>query len=347
MQLFIGLGILLCYYMGTIFIYYHVALGACMTVTVFVVLSVWLKETPRWLLATGQSRRAFMTLQWLRGPHYEVDNEFNTMKEFLAHQDDTTAPWKEFRKKSIIVPTVTLLIVFFFQQIGGLNAQGAYGTLIFKEAGVSNPQFTSAMSIGVTATVGTIISAFVVDKMGRKPLLVISAIGMGIGSTLLGLHFYITRPALCSGNSTKGNLTENFSMKEIDSTSDTTLCNTQYGPLAIVSIVTYNLMFAIGFGPISWILLPELLPLKVRGLGGGLAVFVNWATSALVTGTYLSYADAITPWFAWWTFALLNFLSIVFVLVALVETKGKNLEVIQTAFEKKWHYNNNNNSSIT
>ena len=329
MQVYLALGILLCYGIGTSFVYYHVALGVVMVTSLFVVLCVWLRETPRWLLANGRLRTALKTLKWLRGPDYNVHDEFNTMKEALS-QTDTTAPWREFTKKSILIPFVTLLVVFFFQQIGGLNAQGAYGAVIFKDAGVPKPQFTLAIAVGISVVTGTVASAFIVDKIGRKPLLVISGIGMGIGSTLLGTHFYLTRPGLCSGNGA-----ENF-LTDADS-SGKTMCNTQFAPLAIVSMITYNLLFAVGWGPVPWILLPELLPLKVRGTGGGLAALVNWATAALITGTYLSYAETITPWFAWWSFAVLNFLSVVFVLVALVETKGKSLEVIWKSFEKRWN----------
>ena len=325
MQLCISVGVLLCYTISIYLPYYHVALAAAAIITAFMVLGAWLCETPRWLLAHGDSQSAFKTLRWLRGTKYDIGTELDTMRSSLL-DDDGTGVWREFKKRSITVPFVTLLLVFFFQQIGGLNAQGAYATVIFKNAGVSNPALSSAMAMGISVVVGNVVASALVDKMGRKPLLVISGIGMGVGNTLLGIHFYLTRPSLCSDSDFSG-----------DTGSDEhTSCNTQYGPLAVVSIVVFNFLFSIGWAPVPWILLPELLPLKVRGLGGGMAVLVNWATSALVTGAYLSYSETVTRWFAWWSFALLNFISVGFAIVFLVETKGTRLEVIQAAFKKKW-----------
>ena len=325
MQLLITVGVFVCYGLSVFLPYYHVALAATAIITVFVLLGVWLKETPRWLIANRQPQLAFHALQWLRGPQYDISSELQTMKLSLTEDSNKTGVWKEFKRKSVLVPFVTLLVVFFFQQIGGLNAEAAYATVIFRDAGVARPQLTSAMSVGASALLGNVIAGVLVDRMGRKPLLFISGIGMGAGSTLLGVSFYITRPSLCSGSGTE------FSRDSVDETS----CNMQYGPLAIVGLTTYNFLFAIGWASVPWVLLPELLPYRVRGIGGGFAVLVNWATSALVTGAYLSYVKAVTLWFGWWSFAFLNFASVAFAVFALVETKGKNLESIQAAFEKK------------
>lgn len=333
MQLNLTMGVLLCYALSISFPYYHIALAAVMIVTIYVMLGFWLKETPKWLLANSNPNIARQTLKWFRGPKYDVLGELEIMRKSLD-EDNKTAAWREFKKKPVLIPFVTLLLVFFFQQIGGLNALGAYASVNFRYAGVSHPQLVSTLSLGVSAVVANIIASVIVDRMGRKPLLVISGIGMGIGSTLLGVHFYITRPSLCSEGGGSG-----FSGDVGDTTLEETgngSCNEQYGPLAIVSILIYNSLFSIGWAAIPWVLLPELLPLKVRGIGGGFAILVNWATSALVTGAYLNYAEAISLWFAWWSFALLNFSAAAFAFFALVETKGKKLEAIQDAFKNKW-----------
>lgn len=327
MQLFLGVGILLCYFMSS-WDYYNSALVAVGIVALFEVMMIWLKETPRWLLVAGDPHTAFRTLQWLRGPEYDVNNELDVMKLSISNADGNVA-WREFKKKSVLVPFITLLLVCFFQQSGGINAQGAYGTIIIKDAGVANPRLTSALSIGISVIVGIIVSFFIVDLMGRKPLLVISGMGMCVGCILLGLDFYLTRPSLCSGSS-------NSSSVMMDTRSNGSVCKPEYGPLALISIILYSFMFALGWAPVPWILLPELLPLKVRGFSGGLASLVNWGTSALVGGTYLDLTESLTPYGVWWMFAIINFIAVIFVLLVLVETKGKNLENIQAEFVKKW-----------
>ena len=241
-----------------------------------------------------------------------------------------------FKKRDVVIPLVIMLFIMFFQQIGGLNASTAYSGLIFKEAGVENYRATATYAVGGTEVVFTIISLFIVDLFGRKLLLIISGSGMLLGTVLLGIHFFITRPSLCtsSGNFT---LTDNNIMilQSTSSSDDPELCNTQFAPLAIVSLILFNAAFSIGWGPVPWVLLGELIPLRVRGVGSGIATLVNWSAAAIVTGFYLDYAEKVQPWFAWWTFSVLNLISILFVALFLFETKGKRLEEIHDRYKKK------------
>ena len=170
----------------------------------------------------------------------------------------------------------------------------------------------------------TIIGAFLIDLIGRKILLIVSGIGMLIGTVSLGTFFYITRPELCS----------NVTMDALDNTGDN-LCNSYLSPVAIASLIFFYASFAIGWGPVPFVLLGELIPLHVRGIGSGIATFINWTAAAIVTGFYLDYAEAVNNWFAWWSFSVLNAIAIVFTIIFVFETKGKNLEDIQHRFDSK------------
>lgn len=158
----------------------------------------------------------------------------------------------------------------------------------------------------------TFMSIFVIDYFGRKVLLVASGVGMLVGTIMLGTHFYITRPAACN---------ETF-------VSDDFICKPHLAPLAIVSLILFNASFSIGWGPVPWVLLGEMLPLRVRGLGSSMANFVNWGSAAIVTGFYFKYSAVVNTWFAWWTFSIFNLSGIVFVIIFLRETKKKVLEDI-------------------
>ena len=100
--------------------------------------------------------------------------------------------WNYLEERDVVIP---LLFITFFQQIGGLNASTSNSGLIFKEGGVENYRATATYAVGGTEVVFTIISLFIVDIFGRKSF---SGIGMLLGTVLLGTHFFITRPSLCT-----------------------------------------------------------------------------------------------------------------------------------------------------
>ena len=326
MQVFLRMGILLIYLLSSIedFHYYNSSLILIGIVALFELLMLFLYDSPRWLLAQNQRAEAIKALKFLRGPKYEIDNELITIETESAKYPrlTTTQALLELRKKPILLPLLIICTVMFFQQIGGLNASTAYSALIFKEAHVENYRLTSAYAVGAVGIVFTIIAAFIVDRIGRKTLLIVSGIGMLIGTVLLGTSFYVTRSSLCSNTTL---LSDNAEGE----------CNTYLAPMAIVSLMFFIASFSIGWGPVPWVLLAELIPLRVRGFGSGIATFVNWGTAAIVAGFYLDYAKIVNPWFAWWTFSIFNVAAIVFVVVFVYETKGKNLEDIQHKFASK------------
>ena len=330
-QIGLATGILLNYSIGSIpgFPYFYNSLVATGTVAVFEVMMVWLKETPRWLVSKSHYQEAYHTLIWLRGPSVNTEDEIRSIES--SDSSSIWSAWKEFAKRSVAVPVMIVIVVMFFQQIGGLNAISSYAASLFEEAGVANPRVTATYAVGGVELFSTVISIFVIDLIGRKILLIISGAGMTVGTALLGVHFYITRPSLCASvaNSTLTDLAEMLQ----DSTTDAP-CNTQYGPLAVVSIITFGFAFSVGWGPVPWILLSELIPLQVRGLASGIAILVNWGTSAIVVGFYLEYADVVQVWFAWWSFAILNAAGVLFTIVFIRETKGKTLEDIEKYYQE-------------
>ena len=288
------------------------------------------------MLAHGHQKEAISALKLLRGKNYDIGHELSAMELDISHNPHVkmSKVLAHLKKRDVLMPLVIMLFIMFFQQIGGLNASTAYSGLIFKEAGVENYRATATYAIGGTAVVFTIIGMFMVDFFGRKSLLITSGIGMLLGTVLLGTHFFITRPSLCSSPSDNSTLTD-MVLQSSSNSDDGELCNAQFSPLAIVSLILFNAAFSIGWGPVPWVLLGELIPLRVRGAGSGIATLVNWFTAAIVAGFYLNYADKVKPWFAWWTFSVLNLLAILFVIFFVFETKGKRLEEIHDRYKKK------------
>ena len=335
-QLFLSTGLLIIYFLGSFegFQYFHASLILIGIVAVFEIGGFFICDTPRWLLAHGHRSEAISALKLLRGKAFDIGHELSTMELDLSRSPHLkmSKVFTHFKKRDVLLPLLIIVFIMFFQQIGGLNASSAYSALIFEEAGVKNYRATATYAVGGTGVLFTIISLFIVDLFGRKSLLIVSGVGMLLGTVALGTHFFITRPSLCNTTLSDTPMLQSHSnMNE--------LCNTHYAPLAIASLILFNAAFSIGWGPVPWVLLGELVPLRVRGVGSGIATLVNWFTAAIVTGFYLDYAERVKQWFAWWTFSLLNLAAVLFVVFFVFETKGKTLEEIHDRYKKHTKHN--------
>ena len=324
-----AVGVLLIYLLASfekIFPYYNSSLALSGIVAVFELSMVFLYETPRWLLAHKRKEEAIKALKFFRGAKYDFTMELTVIENDIVRYPKLKIlqTFFELGKRQVLLPLLIICAIMFLQQISGIEAMDAYSTLIFKEAGVEDYRLTSAYAVGGLGVVFTVLGAFIVDYIGRKILLIVSGIGMLVGTASLGTFFYFTRPELCA-NATLNTLT--------DASDD--FCNAYLSPVAIASLILLNIAFSIGWGPVPWVLLGELIPLRVRGVGSGIAIFVNWGAAAIVTGFYLDYAEAVKTWFAWWSFSIVNAVAVLFVVLFVFETKGKNLEDIQHKFDRK------------
>lgn len=309
------------------FPYYYTSLVAVGLTAVFECAVVWLHETPRWLTSKGQVLRAFDTLHWLRGPGVDVEREIGSIQ--MSHK--LPSVWqvmREFTKRSVAVPFILSLCIMFLQQAGGLNALSSYAASLFEAASVAHPRVTATYAIGLATFIVVLLSTCVIDLFGRKVLLIVSGTGMAVGTTLLGVEYYLIRPSLCSTTHNSTTLTLQ------GSSTDDAPCNSQYAPLAIVGVVCYSVSFAIGWGPVPWVLLSEILPLRVRGMASGIATIISWGTGALVVGCYPQFARAVQKWFAWWSFSLMNIAAVLFSVFFLRETKGRTLEDIEKYYRE-------------
>ncbi|HTQ98026.1 MAG TPA: MFS transporter, partial [Candidatus Acidoferrum sp.] len=149
----------------------------------------------------------------------------------------------------------------------------------------------------------TIVSIFLVDRLGRRFLLLMGTAGMGVSLALLGLAFQ----KHMAGNS------------------------------VLYAMIAYIVFFGVGLGPVVWLLISEIYPTKARGKAMSLAILAVWATNWLVAGTFLSVIHNVGASGTFWIFAVLSVLAFIFCFVFVPETKGKSLEDIERhwrGFEK-------------
>ena len=319
---FITSGVLLSFGLGYIrgFRYYSISLVAVGLVALFEGLMIWLPETPRWLLAKGQVERAESVLLWLRGKKIGVKKELSDMKKAISERKPKV--WKLFMKKRVLIPFFYILILFITQQSGGINAITPFAGIHLTNAGVTDPRQATFLAVGIAGFVAMIVSSVLIDCSGRKFLLIISGMGQFIATVLLGIHAFITRPALC--NSTIDDTVE------LDQ-----VCNPRFKYMALFGITFFCAAFGIGYNSIPFVLISELFPLPVRGIASGMATATLWMTAALFSGFYLEVTELITPWITLWIIAAINVSVVVFVIVFIPETKGRRFEELENLFVKQ------------
>ena len=311
-------GIFCAQFIGYFTTYYWLAVVPMGVTCTFVALIITVKETPRWLLSRGRKVEARRNLVWLRGPCYDVDNEIADTEEQLESEEKLTLSQllKEFKKKHIYYPVFLASVIMFFRQFNGTLAILFYVDEIFKQAHVKSPNLVASLATGAVLIITTCFIVVLLDIIGRRILLISSGAVMCLSLISLGTYQFLTNEPYCHPP---------HDMK----------CKDHLYPLAIASMAGYILGFALGYGAIPFLITSELVPLRVRGAGVGIATCVNWISAIIITGTYKEFEKAVKPWGVSWSFSFLCFLSVVFVAVFIPETKGHSLEQIENYFKSK------------
>ena len=297
------IGILIAYGLGAVpgLMYYHLAFIASGFTLIISLAVIWLPETPRFLIAKGNTPKGLKTLQLLRGYKINANEELVEIEDAIATQEKLSCVevLKELPKRNVYLPFLLVILLMFFQQFSGINALNFYSAEDLQKAGFgSNSPFLALMTVGITSLLATFANTLIVDLFGRKVLLITSALLMTASS--FGLGLVMRQPDL--------------------------------KVIAIVSVIVFQIGFCIGYGATPWIMLPELIPLCVRGVLGGIIAAFNWGCASLIAGFYLVTSEKIGADTVWWSFAGVNAISVAFVAFFLPETKGKKLETMEKQF---------------
>ena len=259
---------------------------------------LWLPETPRWLVKTGKTEAAMAVLLRIRRPE-EVERELDLI---LSQPHEREGHWTEALAREYHPVLIIGIGLAVFQQITGINTIIYYAPTIFQLAGLGS----AAQSILATAGVGavnvimTVVSLRLLDRLGRRPLLLTGIAGMTVSLVTLGWVFRVPESPATSW-------------------------------LAVASVMTYVAAFAISLGPIFWLLIAEIYPLRIRGVAMSIATMSNWAFNLLVALTFLILLNAMGPAQTFWMYALLSVGAFLFSYRFVPETKGRALEEIHAA----------------
>jgi SP family galactose:H+ symporter-like MFS transporter len=266
---------------------------------------VFIPDSPRWLAGRGQIDQARSVLKQIRSAD-EVEKELKDIQDSLSKQKPN---WSELLSPLVRPALLVGVGLAIAQQVTGINTVIYYAPTILKFAGFSSSSVAILASVGVgmVNVLLTLVAMQLIDRLGRRPLLLISLAGMCLGLVILGLAFAL--PQLAGSR----------------------------GVIAVSSLMLYVGSFAVGLGPVFWLVLSEIYPLRIRGRAMSIGTIVNWAANLLVSLTFLSLVHGIGKASTFWLYSGITILAWLFAFFKVPETKGKTLEQIEDYWRSGKH----------
>ncbi|XP_068737627.1 solute carrier family 2, facilitated glucose transporter member 8-like isoform X1 [Montipora capricornis] len=326
-QLAVTGGLLLSYVMGAIVNWRWLALIGAMPPALLVIFMYTMPETPRWSLGNNRRSEALTALQWLRGPDADVEEECFTIEETLDRNEELK--WSDWLSPVIFKPLVISVGLMVFQQFCGINAVLFNAASIFAVAGFKDGKLVS-ISVGLIQFFGTALGCLIVDRSGRRILLWTMAIGMCVSLVGLGVYFDITASNTSDGSPTSSTVS-------LLGSKGHSIEASKLSWLSILCLLSLNLAFSLAWGPLPWLIMSEIFPLRARGPASSIATLSNWLLAFIVTNTYSAMVKGLTIHWTYWVYGIFCFVGFLFVYFFLPETKGKTLEEIEAMFDKDKH----------
>ena len=310
-QLMITVGILLAYlinyafapeFLGIIGWRWMLWFGA-VPAAVLALGTYYLPESPRWLVEHDRIEEARGVLSRIRDRD-EVDEEIENIREVSEIEEegdlsDLLEPWV----RPALIAGVGLAII---QQVSGINTIIYYAPTILNNIGFGDiASLVGTIGVGIVNVLLTVVAILLVDRVGRRPLLLVGTGGMTVMLGILGLGFFL--PGL-SG---------------------------VVGYVTLASMILYVAFYAISLGPVFWLLISEIYPLRIRGTAEGVATFFNWGANFLVALTFLSLIERLGEGPSFWLLGGFCLLAFVFIYSRVPETMGRSLEDIEADFRER------------
>jgi sugar porter (SP) family MFS transporter len=266
---------------------------------------IFIPNSPRWLVARGDTDQARAVLKRIRIPG-QVESELGQIGQSVAQQKGT---WSELLSpllRSAMIVGVGLAIA---QQVTGINTVIYYAPTILKFAGLSSAPaaILASVGVGIVNVVLTLVAMQLIDRVGRRPLLLVSLEGMAASLFVLGLAFSLPQ----------------FSAS--------------LAWIAIGSLMVYVGSFAVGLGPVFWLILSEIYPLGIRGRAMSVGTIANWGANLVVALSFLTLTQVLGKPATFCLYGVVTVAAWLFAFFLVPETKGKTLEQIESHWRAGKH----------
>jgi sugar porter (SP) family MFS transporter len=302
-QLAITLGIFGAYLIGfAVHESWRIMFATAMVPGAMLLIGVWrLSDTPRWLVLHGRRQEAGEVIAHVQGGapgDRNVTNELAAI-ELAARAETSTASWRELFGPMVRPALLVGTGLFLLQQLSGINAVIYFAPTVFARAGFSDTanQLLATVGIGAVNVVMTLVAMALIDRIGRRRLMFIGFAGAALSLGLI---------AVAAG---------------------TGASDLQW--LSLIGLVLYIASFAIALGPLPWVMMSEIFPLRLRGLGMGAASLTNWAFNFLVVLTFPVLLQMLGLAGVFSIYALVCVAGLVFTARYVPETSGLTLEAIE------------------
>lgn len=328
-------GILFVYLVGAYVSYLWLSIASAIIPAIFLLTFVWMPESPIYLASKAKAEEAERTLRWFRGARYitdyDVKPELERIQKFVSETAEKS-PSQETASKSARVITncmsilkvipkylltlltsptgkavVIVVCLMSFRQLSGINVVIFYTVDIFKEAGSTLSPSSATVIVGVSQVVATYLSSLLVERIGRRGLLLFSAVTMAVCHIVLAVYFYLKQTDVDARN---------------------------FGWLPLLCVNIFISVFSLGFGPLPWVMMAELVPNESKSWANGLAVSISWILVFGITYLFGSMVRNLGQMIMFGIFGGMCTLGTVVVACVVPETKGKTREEIQRELGK-------------
>jgi SP family arabinose:H+ symporter-like MFS transporter len=264
----------------------------------FLIMLVPTPESPHWLIQVKREDEAKTILSNIGGNAYAEEEVASVRKELSAE----TGLLRDLFSRKFAIPSLIALVLMAGSQLSGINVIMYYSTEIFKAAtGNENAAFMASVWIGLTNVIATLVAIAFVDKLGRKPLLLVGNAIQVVALATVGFVF----------------------------------AKDPHSPLLLAGVITYVGAFAAAMGPLPWVVCSEIFPAKLRGKAMSFSTFIIWTAALIVSQTFPQFKAALGAPLTFGFYAACSALTFLFVLILLPETKGRTIEEIASSWAKK------------
>lgn len=308
MQLFIVSGILYAYAIGP-YVSYIALQWCCLVIPIiFVVLFIFFPESPYYYAEKGRKLDAIKSLQFLRGQSAEgVQDEMSaiqaSVEESLANKGSFVDVFRGTGNRKALLISVGLIT---FQQLSGINVVLFNSQTIFEKANTGLDASIATIIIGAVQVVSSGITPLIVERLGKKAILLMSSSIMAVGLAALGTFFYLQS----IGN--------------------------EAGVLwmPVPALILFVIVYCLGFGPLPWAVMGEMFPGNIKPIASSIVASTCWIFGFIITRWYPAL-DALGPFYAFYLFTIFCGVAFFFVLFIVMETKGMSLQEIQNRLNKR------------